>query len=217
MTSHTSKIIVTPGLVLPDIIFEQVDNGAYIARATILLDETEVYNRKEMVEVLAILNSGYCRGQYAIRIEKVQNNVPQIAVFDTFDFKVLAGTQELADTLQSRCIITKMSKAVRPVRLFIDEEEAQELRNQLLMYRFKNLNQSQQQNHLEESECQGNSRILELFVSLFQVVPTPAVKDRLKQAMKQIAQTRLNEEQTSIEARVLDAILKCEDMLKMEN
>jgi hypothetical protein len=104
-----------------------------------------------------------------------------------------------------------MSKAVRPVRLFIDEEEAKELRNQLLMYRFKNLNQSQQQNHLEESECQGNSRILELFVSLFQVVPTPAVKDRLKQAMKQIAQTRLNEEQTSIEARVLDAILKCED------
>ena len=184
---------------------------------TILLDETEVYNRKEMVEVLAILNSGYRRGQYAIRIEKVQNNVPQIAVFDTFGFKVLAGTQELADTLQSRCIITKMSKAIRPIRLFIDEEEAQELRNQLLMYRFKNLNQSQQQNHLEESECQGNSRILELFVSLFQVVPTPAVKDRLKQAMKQIAQTRLNEEQTSIEARVLDAILKCEDMLKMEN
>lgn len=84
---------------------------------TILLDETEVYNRKEMVEVLAILNSGYRRGQYAIRIEKVQNNVPQIAVFDTFGFKILAGTQELADTLQSRCIITKMSKAVRPVRL----------------------------------------------------------------------------------------------------
>jgi len=181
---------------------------------TILLDETEVYNRKEMVEVLAILNSGYRRGQYAIRIEKVQNNVPQIAVFDTFGFKVLAGTQELADTLQSRCIITKMSKAVRPVRLFIDEEEAQELRNQLLMYRFKNLNQNQQQNHLEESECEGNSRVLELFVSLFQVAPTPTIKDRLKQAMKQIIQTRLNEEQTSIEARVLDAILKCEDRVE---
>jgi hypothetical protein len=181
---------------------------------TILLDETEIYNRKEMVEVLAILNSGYRRGQYAIRIEKVQNNVPQIAIFDTFGFKVLAGTQELADTLQSRCIITKMSKAVRPVRLFIDEEEAQELRNQLLMYRFKNLNQNQQQNHLEESECQGNSRVLELFVSLFQVAPTPTIKDCLKQAMKQIIQKRLNEEQTSIEARVLDAILKCEDMME---
>jgi len=184
---------------------------------TIMLDETEIYNRKEMVEVLAILNSGYRRGQYAIRIEKVQNNIPQIAVFDTFGFKVLAGTQELADTLQSRCIITKMSKAVRPVRLFIDEEEAQELRNQLLMYRFKNLNPNTPQiNCLENGgDCQGNARVLELFISLFQVAPSQAIKDNLEQAMKQIIQTRLNEEQTSIEARVLDAILKCED--KVEN
>lgn len=184
---------------------------------TILLDEAEIYNRKEMVEVLAILNSGYRRGQYAIRIEKVQNNVPQIAVFDTFGFKVLAGTQELADTLQSRCIITRMSKAVRPVRLFIDEEEALELRNQLLMYRFKNLNlNASQTSHLEdESDCQGNSRVLELFISLFQVAPSQTIKNSLKQAMKQIVQTRLNEEQTSIEARVLDAILKCGD--KVEN
>ncbi|MEM0358357.1 MAG: hypothetical protein QXL77_08330 [Candidatus Bathyarchaeia archaeon] len=184
---------------------------------TIMLDETEIYNRKEMVEVLAILNSGYRRGQYAIRIEKVQNNIPQIAVFDTFGFKVLAGTQELADTLQSRCIITKMSKAVRPVRLFIDEEEAQEIRNQLLMYRFKNLNSNTPQiNCLENGgDCQGNARVLELFISLFQVAPSQAIKDNLEQAMKQIVQTRLNEEQTSIEARVLDAILKCED--KVEN
>ncbi|MEM3623551.1 MAG: hypothetical protein QXR76_07275, partial [Candidatus Bathyarchaeia archaeon] len=184
---------------------------------TIMLDETEIYNRKEMVEVLAILNSGYRRGQYAIRIEKVQNNIPQIAVFDTFGFKVLAGTQELADTLQSRCIITKMSKAVRPVRLFIDEEEAQEIRNQLLMYRFKNLNSNTPQiNCLENGgDCQGNARVLELFISLFQVAPSQAIKDNLEQAMKQIIQTRLNEEQTSIEARVLDAILKCEE--KVEN
>ncbi|MEM0058602.1 MAG: hypothetical protein QXG09_07035 [Candidatus Bathyarchaeia archaeon] len=183
---------------------------------TILLDETEIYNRKEMVEVLAVLNSGYRRGQYAIRIEKVQNNVPQIAVFDTFGFKVLAGTQELADTLQSRCIITKMSKAVRPVRLFINEEEAQELRNQLLMYRFKNLNPNTPQTSCQENaDCHGNARVLELFISLFQVAPSQTIKNSLKQAMKQIAQTRLNEEQTSIEARVLDAILKCED--KVEN
>ncbi|MEM3628874.1 MAG: hypothetical protein QXE06_05840 [Candidatus Bathyarchaeia archaeon] len=182
---------------------------------TILLDETEIYNRKEMIEVLAILNSGYRRGQYAIRIEKVQNNVPQIAVFDTFGFKVLAGTQELADTLQSRCIITKMSKAVRPVRLFIDEEEAQEIRNCLLMYRFKNINpNTPQENQIDNGDCQGNSRVLELFISLFQVAPSQTIRNSLKQAMKQMVQTRLNEEQTSIEARVLDAILKCEDRVE---
>jgi hypothetical protein len=185
---------------------------------TLLLDETEVYSRKHMVEALAILNSGYRRGQYAIRTEKFRDNTFQIAVFDTFGFKVLAGTQELADTLQSRCIITKMSKAVRPVRLFIDEEKAQELRNQLLMYRFKNLNPNQAQQKtqfLEENRHLNNARVLELFISLFQVAPTQTTKQNLTQLMKQIIQTRLNEEQTSIEARVLDAILKCQD--KIEN
>lgn len=106
---------------------------------TLLLDETEIYNRESMIEILALLNSGYRRGQYAIRIEKVEEGCPQIAMFDTFGFKVLAGTDELAATLQSRCIITAMSRAVRAVNLFVDEEKAEELRNKLLMYRFRNL------------------------------------------------------------------------------
>jgi hypothetical protein len=75
-----------------------------------------------MVEVLALLNSGYRKGQCAIRVEKVEQGSLQIAMFDTFGFKVLAGTEELAATLQSRCIITSMSKAVKQVRLFVDEE-----------------------------------------------------------------------------------------------
>jgi hypothetical protein len=77
---------------------------------------------ESMVEVLALLNSGYRKGQCAIRVEKVEQGSLQIAMFDTFGFKVLAGTEELAATLQSRCIITSMSKAVKQVRLFVDEE-----------------------------------------------------------------------------------------------
>src|SRR5208283_429746 len=86
---------------------------------TLLLDETEIYNRESMIEVLALLNSGYRKGQYAIRIEKEKEGCPQIGTFDTFGFKILAGTEELATTLQSRCIITAMSRAVKQVNLFI--------------------------------------------------------------------------------------------------
>jgi len=179
---------------------------------TLLLDETEIYNRESMIEVLALLNSGYRKGQYAIRIEKIEQGTPQIAMFDTFGFKVLAGTEELAATLQSRCIITTMSKAIKPVNLFIDEERAQELRNKLLMYRFKNLGKT-----AENIELIGpfqNARVIELFISLLQVAPTEEIKQRLLTCMKQITQSRLEEEQASIEARIFDAVLKCENKLE---
>ena len=182
---------------------------------TLLLDETEIYNRESMIEILALLNSGYRRGQYAIRVEKVEQGTPQLAMFDTFGFKVLAGTEELAATLQSRCIITSMSKAVRPVNLFIDEERAQELRNKLLMYRFKNLGKLEESFDVSRfAEFVSNARVIELFVCLFQVAPTGEIKNRLLECMKQITQSRLDEEQASIEARVFDVFIKCENKVK---
>jgi hypothetical protein len=179
---------------------------------TLLLDETEIYNRENMVEVLALLNSGYRKGQYAIRVEKVEQGSLQIAMFDTFGFKVLAGTEELAATLQSRCIITSMSKAVRQIRLFVDEEKAQELRDKLLMYRFKKLGKN-----LESLEPEGlsqNARVIELFISLIQVAPTPEIRQRLLACLKGIARTQLEEEQVGIEARVFDAVQKCQEQVE---
>lgn len=177
-------------------------------KPTLLLDETEIYSRDTMIEVIALLNSGYRKGQYAIRIEKVEHGTPQIAMFDTFGFKVLAGTEELAATLQSRCIITSMSKAVRPVNLFVDEDKAQELRDKLLMYRFRNL--GKQTSDIRLSDLVQNARVIELFVGLLQVAPSEETRQRLLQCMKEIAQSRLEEEQASIEARIFDAVLKSE-------
>jgi hypothetical protein len=184
---------------------------------TLFLDESEIYNRKEMVEVLALLNSGYRKGQYAIRIEKAKEGNPEIGMFDTFGFKGIAGTEELAATLQSRCIITPMSRAVRPINLFVDEEKAQQLRNTLLYYRFRNLGKtvdSDVSRLVKENGYFHNSRVIELFISLIQVAPTSAVKQRLVQCMKQITQSRLDEEQASVEARVFDAFLKCESQVE---
>lgn len=181
---------------------------------TLLLDETEVYGRESMIEVLALLNAGYRRGQYAIRIEKLEGEVPQIAMFDTFGPKVLAGTEELAATLQSRAILTTMSRNVKHVRLFIDEEKAQELRNKLLLYRFRELGH---ESEFDVSTLNGyfsNSRVIELFLSLLEVAPTQDIRDRLIQCMHEITQARFDEEQVSIEATVFEAILNSADQVE---
>lgn len=174
---------------------------------TLLLDETEIYGRESMVEVLALLNSGYRRGSFVLRIEKLEGEVPQIAMFEVFGPKVLAGTEELAATLQSRAIMSNMTKNVKHVRLFVDEEKAQELRNKLLLYRCRNLGMKSE---FDVSTLNGyftNSRVIELFVSLLEVAPTQEIRDRLIECMRGITQTRLDEEQVSIEAKVFEAIL----------
>jgi hypothetical protein len=181
---------------------------------TLFLDEAEVYNRENMIEVLALLNSGYRKGQVAIRIEKIEQGCPQIAFFDTFGPKGIAGTEELAATLQSRCIITTMSKAVRHVELFVDEGKAQELRNKLLSYRFRNLGKLKDFDVSKLNGYFNNARVIELFVSLLQVAPTEEIRNRLITCMKQITQSRLDEEQASIEARIFDAVLKCESAVE---
>lgn len=177
----------------------------------LLLDESEVYNREVMIEVLALLNAGYRRGNYAIRIERlVKDGPPELGMFDVFGPKAIAGTEELKNTLQSRAILTAMSKNVKPVPIFIDENRAQKLRNKLLMYRFKNLGSEPT---FDVSVLKGfftNARVIELFVSLLEVAPTQEIRDRLIKCMKGITQSRLDEEQSSIEARVFESIMKSE-------
>jgi hypothetical protein len=134
-------------------------------------------------------------------------------MFDVFGPKVMAGTQELAATLQSRAIPTKMCKNVKHVRLFIDEEKAQLLRNKLLMYRFRNLGRESEFDVTLLNGEFSNSRIIELFVSLLEVAPTQEIRNRLIQCMKVLTQSRLDEEQTSTEAQVFEAILRSEEQI----
>ncbi|MGB9672471.1 MAG: hypothetical protein ACPLZY_04930, partial [Candidatus Norongarragalinales archaeon] len=59
-----------------------------------------------------------------------------------------------------------------------------------------------------------NARVIELFISLLQVAPLEEIRQRLLTCMKQITQSRLEEEQASIEARIFDAVLKCESKIE---
>jgi len=177
---------------------------------TVILDETEIYNREGMAEIIALLNAGYRRGQYAWRVGKVESGKLQLQSFDVFGFKVLAGTRLLRATLSSRSIITSMSKNVRSVRLFIDEEKANELRGKLLAYRFKNLGKP-----LPEIDFSAfkDCRVAELFVSLLYVAPTVGIHERLRDYAYSLVKSRMEEDLSSLEARIFDAILKAEDLV----
>jgi hypothetical protein len=108
-------------------------------KPTVFLDETETYGDK--IEITALLNGSYRRGQLVPRQTETSEGY-KTEFYDCFGFKAMAGTREIADTLESRSLRFKMSRATRKLRLFIDQKETTDLRNQLLMYRFKNLTQN---------------------------------------------------------------------------
>lgn len=104
---------------------------------SLFLDESEVYGDRN--EILAILNAGYRRGQYVSRQVEDKEHGYRTEFFDVFGFKALASTETFARTLVSRCITFKMSKTTRPINMFVNRQQTQKLRNQLLMYKFKSL------------------------------------------------------------------------------
>lgn len=103
---------------------------------TLFLDETEIYGTEKKGEVIGLLNSGYRKGQLAVRAAPTANKDFVIKTFDVFGFKALAGTRGLAQALESRCIMIRMLKTHNQVRQLIDVEKALELRNKLLEFRF---------------------------------------------------------------------------------
>ncbi|MCK4434986.1 hypothetical protein KAU92_05795, partial [Candidatus Bathyarchaeota archaeon] len=85
-------------------------------------------------------------------------------------------------------------------------------------YRFKTLGKNIDNEDMEDffktNDYWQNARVIELFISLLQVAPSEEIKQRLLKCMRQITQSRLDAEQASIEARVFDALLNCENSVQ---
>jgi len=180
-------------------------------KPTVFLDEAEIYSGKD--EVIGLMNASYRKGQLVARQVETAEGF-KTAFFDCFAFKTLAGTRSLAKTLQSRCITFKMSKATRPVELFVDEEWTGKLRRKLLMYRFKQFcDESDESDDFlgkakKLGERIGSGRLIELFFPLYQVAPTTELKERIVKHALEIGVARLEELALSDEVVTLSAVLE---------
>lgn len=185
-------------------------------RPTLFLDETEIYLREHKADVVNLLNSGYRKGQHAVRVGEPdrKTGARKILTFKVFGFKALAGTREFVETLKSRCIIINMAKAVRKIVSKINKERAEHLRNQLLMYRFIKLSSEEVTYSLPE-DLRLNGRLRELFEPLIIVAP-----EQMRQKMIRIAEKtqeiQEEEEKLSIEATVFHAIIKAYELYGKE-
>lgn len=180
---------------------------------TLFLDETEIYGTEKKVEVIGLLNSGYRRGQLAVRAAPTANKDFEVKTFDVFGFKALAGTKGLAQALESRCIMIRMMKSHNQVRQLIDEDAALALRNKLLEFRFYTMQCERDLCDLSDLFLESvppldfaDGRLVELYSPLLAV--SNEGRESILEHAKNTFEIRQMEEQATVEAELVEILAK---------
>src|SRR2546428_7657103 len=120
-------------------------------RGTLVIDEGDFRLSDEQAEIVKILNNGNAKGFPVLRSEATANRGEfNPRAYEVYGPKLIATRGFFKDrALESRCLTEETGG--RPLRDDIPislpqsfKEEAQSLRNQLLMYRFRNLKAGRQ-------------------------------------------------------------------------
>lgn len=174
----------------------------------IAMDEVQSYLAEKRGEFLALICAGQRKGQYAARVEKVGEGKLRLELHDVFCIKAMASTRPSTDTIMSRSRKIWMSKNIRPVPLFVDEEKAKELRGKFLMYRFKNVGQPLI--GFTDIDFSGfrDGRVVELYYNLACLAPTPQIRERIIDYAREIEEETLAQEKFGFYAQVFKAFMR---------
>ncbi len=109
-------------------------------KGTLIMDEADFNKSDEAQDIIKIINMGYEKGKWVMRCDK--ENFDTVDFFDPYCPKILATRKTFTDkAVESRCITQVMRGTNKKVPLNLNDAffaKAQELRNKLLMWRFRN-------------------------------------------------------------------------------
>lgn len=130
------KALFAGGSITPSPIFRLIEQ----LHGTLVIDEADFTQSDHAAEIVKILNCGYTKGLPVIRTEGDKKREPK--AFDVFGPKIIATRKQFDDlALESRCLTEVMKGNPRldiPLQLpKTFEEEATQIRNMLLMFRFR--------------------------------------------------------------------------------
>ena len=129
------------------------------ARGTLVINEFDFDNSDMGIEMIKILNNGFEKG---LKVLRVKNETGEIEAFDAFSPKVFTYRKKKNDqAFESRLITIPMEETKREdISIILPleyEQEAAQIRNKLLMFRFRNYHK---QVEVDQSIFQGIERRL---------------------------------------------------------
>ncbi len=179
-------------------------------RGTLVFDEADFRFSDEKAELVKIFNNGNVRGFPVFRTAMTPKREFDPIAFTVFGPKFVGMRSAFGDrALESRFLTEEMGqRRVRPdIPLNLPESqatEAQELRNKLLMYRFRSFKNT----HIDARVAAPNlsHRLNQILVPLLSVVPSAAARDRIVRSAAQLERDFQSERSITIEARVLEVL-----------
>lgn len=179
-------------------------------RGTLVMDEGDFRFSDERAEIVKILNNGNARGFPVLRSESTPQKEYDPRAFHVFGPKIVATRGLFTDrALESRCITEEIER--RPPRPDIPlnlpasfAEEALALRNQLLMFRFRNVTAPRS---VDASALRGvEPRIAQIFAPLLATIEGEATKERVVALARRYSEKLAAERSLSLEAELLAII-----------
>src|SRR3989344_2149565 len=179
---------------------------------TLILDEADMRFSEMTSEIIKVLNMGYQKGGSVLRM--VGKEMTDLKAFDVFSPKIIATRETFNDkALESRFLTEEMGRGdVRkdiPRRLSEEfYKEALEIRNKLLLWRFKNY---RKELNFDEALIEGvHPRLHQIVIPLMTIIESEEVKKSLREFVQKYNIELVADRGLSRESDILFAILKFE-------
>ena len=179
-------------------------------RGTLIFDEADFRFSDEKSELVKIFNNGNAKGFPILRTAITLKKEFDPRAFNVFGPKIVAMRRSFEDqALESRFLTEEMGqRSLRkdiPINLpDIQQDEARSLRNQLLMYRFLNLDRIKVDDTLVDPSL--SPRLNQILVPLLSIIDDEELQDELRDSVRSFEQELYAERSASSEGSVLEVL-----------
>ena len=180
-------------------------------QGTLIVDEGDFRFSDEKAEIVKILNNGNARGFPVLRSEATNGGKEfDPRAYSVFGPKMIATRNYFEDrALETRCLTEETGgrKLRDDIPLNLDAEwkvRALELRNKLLMFRFRNHGT----HHLDPDTVDRTiePRLAQVFGPLLSVIKEPIARDALYQVAREYHRELISDRGADMEAQILEVI-----------
>ncbi len=179
-------------------------------RGTLIIDEGDFRFSDEKAEIVKILNNGNARGFPVLRSESPNGREFSPRAYTVFGPKLISTRGFFQDrAFESRCLTEetggrKLREDV-PINLTASyKQEARELRNKLLLFRFRNFGKRQIDPALVDRSIEP--RLAQIFVPLLSVIEDTDALNALRQVARDYNRDLVADRGMDVEAQMLEII-----------
>lgn len=180
-------------------------------RSTLIVDESDFRMSDEKAELVKVFNNGNVRGFPVLRSQATQQHTFDPRAFHVFGPKIVAMRRSFDDpALESRFITEDMGRQTLrpgiPINLpNVQRDEARELRNKLLAYRFKVLKTTKIDPTAYDERL--SPRTNQILAPLLSVIDDASVRQSIRKRMASVERSAKIERSGSPEGQVLEVVL----------